>query len=238
MTNAHKNATDTFDNTTRSSNNITIVNMAQNKNDTYDEHNPPMVVATTLASEEAPPSTSPQPDVVLHSAPPSQPSAPNTNEEQTDPVTNKMVASGTAGAVLGFLFGGPLVAALLGFGAAYATKKDGAAGDAARALGDMAVSVKEKAIEVDQKHHVVDRSQRAAGEAWDSAKEYDQHHNVLEKTKDAVVAGWKSFTNFVRERRLLQRGVDGVGRGIEFVSEKVSGESLPAAGENETKSTL
>jgi len=64
---------------------------------------------------------------------------------------DRMVASGTTGAVLGFLFGGPILSALLGFGAAYATKKNGAPGDAARALGDVGLTVREKAIEVDER---------------------------------------------------------------------------------------
>jgi hypothetical protein len=133
-----------------------------------------------------------------------------------------MVASGTTGAVLGFLFGGPILSALLGFGAAYATKKDGAPGDAARALGDVGLTVRQKAVEVDEKHHVVEKTTKVATDVWEGAKQYDQKHNVLEKTKDFTVASWLSFVKFVQERRLLQRGVDGVGRGYEFIADKIA----------------
>jgi hypothetical protein len=133
----------------------------------------------------------------------------------------KMVASGTTGAVLGFLFGGPILSALLGFGAAYVSKTNGAPGDAARALGDVGVSVKKTAIEVDEKHHIVEKSTKVASSAWDGAKQYDQKHNVLDTTKHFAVANWQSFVHFIHERRILQKGVDGFGRGYEFVAEKV-----------------
>mmetsp|Transcript_112012 Transcript_112012/g.157023 ORF Transcript_112012/g.157023 Transcript_112012/m.157023 type:complete len:197 (+) Transcript_112012:53-643(+) len=136
---------------------------------------------------------------------------------------NQMVASGTTGAVVGFLFGGPILSALLGFGAAYASKKEGATGDAARALGDMGVSVREKAIEVDEKHHIVEKSSQAAQNAWDNARQYDHQYNVLDKTKDFAVWSWQSFVSYVQEHKLLEKGVDGVGRGYEYVAEKVGG---------------
>jgi hypothetical protein len=121
--------------------------------------------------------------------------------------------------------GGPLISALLGFGAAYATQKPGAPGDAARALGDVAISTKEKAKELDEKHHIVDRSKKAATEAWEKTKECDHCHNVLDTLKNTIVFIWGALVNFVQENRLLERGVDGVGLGYEYVVERVSGES-------------
>jgi hypothetical protein len=226
--------------------------MTENKSSTYDEHDPPLVPATLLRNDKglladsslasspretessaAPPQDQdedvpdvPQPsyqDTVVMSSTPrtSQDSAGQTQSQRTNP----KVASGAAGAVIGFLFGGPILAALLGFGAAYATQKEGATGDAARALGDVAISTKEKALEVDKKHNVVNRSKEAAADVWGKAKKYDQQYNVLDKMKDVAVFSWKSFTDFIRDRRVLERGVDGVGRGYEYVSKKVSGES-------------
>lgn len=139
---------------------------------------------------------------------------------ETSPTDDKMVASGTTGAVLGFLLGGPILSALLGFGAAYVSQKDGAPGDAARTLGDVGISVRNKAVEVDEKHHIVERSSKVANGAWEGAKKYDQK-NILGKSKDFTVDVWQSFVDFIRERRILQRGVDGVGQGYEFVAEKV-----------------
>lgn len=157
-----------------------------------------------------------QPPVVVRSS-----SSESTSDESHSP-KDKMVASGATGAVLGFLFGGPILSALLGFGAAYASQKNGVPGDAARALGDVGITVRDKAIEVDEKHHIVEKSSKVATDVWEGAKQFDQRHNILEKSKDFTVASWKSFVKFVQERRILQKGVDGVGCGYEFVAEKLN----------------
>jgi len=157
----------------------------------------------------------PKPDVLRSS------SSGESSSDVSHSAHDKMVASGMTGAVLGFLLGGPILSALCGFGAAYVSQKDGAPGDAARAIGDIGISVKNKAAEVDKKHHIVERTSEAANGAWEGAKKYDQKYNVLEKSKRFTVDAWQSFVKFVRERRLLQRGVDGVGRGYEFVAGKV-----------------
>eukprot|EP00934_Nitzschia_sp_Nitz4_P000498 Nitzschia sp. Nitz4//scaffold165_size50357//19069//19605//NITZ4_007020-RA/size50357-processed-gene-0.57-mRNA-1//-1//CDS//3329538129//498//frame0 len=139
-----------------------------------------------------------------------------------NPSQKKMVASGATGAVVGFLFGGPILSALLGFGAAYVSQRQGKDGDAARALGDFGVSVKNKAAEIDQEHKVVERTSKAAKGAWDGAQKYDQRHNILEKSRGFAIDTWKSFVNFVQEKRVLQQGVDGFGKGYEYVAEKVT----------------
>jgi hypothetical protein len=193
-----------------------------------DEPEPPLVPAT-LAPNEGSALPQEHNDTEGISLPHSVPTtSPRSNEGPTrtteSPDDKEMMASGTAGAVLGFFLGGPLIAALLGFGAAYATQKPGAPGDAARALGDVAISTKEKAKELDGKHHIVDRSKKAATEAWEQAKEYDRQHNVLDTVRDAIIFIWGAFVNFVQEHRLLERGVAGVGCGYEYLVERLSGE--------------
>merc|ERR1719491_1503164 len=68
--------------------------------------------------------------------------------------------AGQGGAVLGFLVGGPIGSALLGFGSAYAIRKpkDSTIGKASRSLADLTLSVKEKAKGVEKEHHFVERS--------------------------------------------------------------------------------
>ncbi len=146
----------------------------------------------------------------------------SSSSDESHSPNEKTIASGATGAIVGFLFGGPILSALLGFGAAYVSQKTGAPGDAARALGDIGLSVRNKAKEVDDKHHIVEKSSKVATDVWEGAKQYDQKHNILEKTKDFTVASWESFVKFVQDRRILQKGVDGVGQGYEFVAEKLS----------------
>ena len=143
------------------------------------------------------------------------------------PETDVVVASGTTAAVLGFFFmGGPIGAVLLGFSAAYAAQKEGAAGDIARTVGDIGVTVRQKAQQINNKHQIVDRSAKAATKAWESAKEYDRQHHVLDKTVDALIRGWHRFIEFVKEHRLMERGMEGAGRGYEFVAERLSNNSI------------
>ncbi|KAL3919810.1 MAG: hypothetical protein SGARI_007109 [Bacillariaceae sp.] len=83
--------------------------------------------------------------------------APSSEDAAAAAPANITVASGTTAAVFGFLFlGGPIGAVILGFSAAYASQKEGAAGDIARTVGDIGVTVKEKAKQINDKHHLVD----------------------------------------------------------------------------------
>jgi hypothetical protein len=132
-----------------------------------------------------------------------------------------MVASGVAGMVVGLLLFGPIVGAITGFGSAYSTKKDGPAGDIARAMGDIALAIGDKAIELDQKHRLVEKSHDAIVAGWEKAKALDQKHQILIKVKDFVVFSWKETVEFTRRHRLLERGVQGVGRGFEWLFRKL-----------------
>ena len=215
----------------------------------YDELNPPLVQATFADDTEtrsvqdrdfvggpasyASHSSTSQTAQTMNSSPPTYSQAVGTslrnqdnndNDHSNNTNDSRMAASGAAGAVLGFLFGGPLFAILCGFGSAYATTKDGAPGDAARALGDVAITAKTKAEEIDKEHNVVYRSKQAAAEMWENAKEYDRRHNILDQAKQFAVFSWKSFVKFVQDHRVLERGVDGVGKGFEYVAGRVVGD--------------
>ncbi|KAG7342099.1 hypothetical protein IV203_007191 [Nitzschia inconspicua] len=173
----------------------------------YDEpistHNDEQVVDTTSLTYVSPATTS--------------------ETEPGSEADRQMIASGTTAAVFGFLFlGGPLGAVILGCSAAYASQKEGAAGDIARSIGDVGVSIKEKAQQIDNKHHIVDRTSKAATKAWKSAMEYDREHRVLDKILAALQQGWQQLTRFVREHRLLERGVESAGRGYAYVAELTS----------------
>jgi hypothetical protein len=136
----------------------------------------------------------------------------------------RVVGAGTASAVLGLLLCGPIGAALLGFGAAYAAEnKEGVVGDAARAIGDVALQARDRAVEIDRKHRVVDKSKKAASEAWDRAKEADRKHRILERARDFAVCSWTATADFCRRHNLVERGVNGIGKGVCWVLEKLAG---------------
>ena len=137
----------------------------------------------------------------------------------------RVAAAGTACCIFGCLLGGPVAAVVSGLGTAFvAQNKEGATGDIARAIGDVALKARDKAREVDEKHRVAEKSVRAASVAVDKAREMDRAYNICEKTKAAVVYTGTTVINFAVEHRVLERSIRGVGRGLEYLGEAVSGE--------------
>ena len=126
--------------------------------------------------------------------------------------------AGVGGAVVGLVLGGPVGSAFLGFGSAYAVRKENKAGDAARALGEMTLSVKNKAIEIEDKHRYMERSVTAINSTCEKSK-----CTLLHKTKKAVVDTWTTLERCTKRKQLLERGVEGTGRGVEYVASVVTG---------------
>lgn len=131
--------------------------------------------------------------------------------------------SGVAGAVVGLLVGGPILAAVVGFGSAYAVRKDGAAGDVARALGEVAISVQDKTNEWESKHHVIENTKMAIEET-DSA--------IAISVRDFAVNVWKKAEEMEKRHQLMERGVEGTGRGLEYIASKLQ----QSISNNETES--
>mmetsp|Transcript_14489 Transcript_14489/g.20435 ORF Transcript_14489/g.20435 Transcript_14489/m.20435 type:complete len:147 (-) Transcript_14489:123-563(-) len=76
--------------------------------------------------------------------------------------------------ILGCLIGGPILAVAAGAGTAYATGKEGATGDIARAAGDVALSVKDKAKELDDKHDLKAKTKTASKDLYERTKAASQ----------------------------------------------------------------
>ena len=110
---------------------------------------------------------------------------------------------------------------ILGFGAAHATKKEGAVGDTARAVGDIALSAREKAREINQRHNVVERSSTAAQDAWQKAQDMDQEHHYLERGRNCAVKMWTALVDFVQRHNLIERGVNTIGRTVVWAAESI-----------------
>ena len=218
---------------------IKAITMVENKKSAYDNDNPHMFQATAASVEGsvegmeadllrldarevdeestgASRHDSTEADILIDDGVPTLPT------EEEDLQQKRKVGAGIFSGVVGFFLGGPILAVIFGFGAAYASDKNGAVGDSARAVGDVASMVKEKAFEIDKKHSVVDRGKVVAADAYDKAKEMDQKHHILEKTKDFLVYSWHSLVDFVRRHRVVECGVEGVGRGAVWSAEKIS----------------
>lgn len=132
-----------------------------------------------------------------------------------------MVAAGVASAVVASLLLGPFVGTIAGFGSAYATQKEGATGDIARAIGEVALITGDKARAIDQKHRIVDHTKKIIADAWERAKELDQEHHILDRAKDFVAFIWQQSVSFTRRHRILEKSVEATGRGLEWLFRQV-----------------
>ena len=125
--------------------------------------------------------------------------------------------AGIGGAVLGFIFGGPILSALLGFSAAYAVRKKNATGDAARSLGGLFVSVQEKTAEIEEKNHFIEKTRTSVNDFCDDENE----KSVPFKTRAFLVSTWLAVSKFTKEKQLLERGVEQTGKGLEFIGKSI-----------------
>jgi len=151
--------------------------------------------------------------------------------------------AGQGGAVLGFVVGGPIGSALLGFGSAYAIRKpkDSTIGKASRSLANLTVSVKEKAKGVEEEHHFVKRSKATIGNICgdnndnedvvetrndDNSNNNDNENgsskNIAYKTRALAVSSWKAASKFTKDNQVIERGVEGTGKGIEYLDGAIS----------------
>jgi len=152
--------------------------------------------------------------------------------------------AGHGGAVLGFLVGGPIGSALLGFGSAYAIRKpkDSTLGKSSRSLAELTISLKEKAKGVEEKHHFVKRSKttidQLCGDTTNDDNNNDHanrdnddtnnkneksHSNIIaSKTRSIIVSGWDSVSQYTKKNQLIEQGVEGTGKGIEYLDDAIS----------------
>merc|ERR1712174_46555 len=133
-----------------------------------------------------------------------------------------MGGAGVAAGVGCTLLAGPIVGVIAGLGAAHLTRKDGAAGNAARSLGDVALSVKDKATEFDAKHRISDRTKNVTDNAWESVRKLEGDNGPIQKSKNAIVKGLGNTVEYTRRNRLIERSVDEVGKAIDWTTNKLS----------------
>ena len=148
----------------------------------------------------------------------------------SDDQYNVLVRCGVTAAVLGFLFGGPLLSQIFGALAAYASQKNDRVGGYVRALGNMGVRVKDRSIAIDNRLHLTKR----ASDAWAGVK---GKYGILDKLAAMFLGLWLWFVKVVTERHMVEKRIELAGRGYEYVAKKIggSGKSCITAEENQKK---
>ena len=149
--------------------------------------------------------------------------------------------AGQGGAVVGMLVGGPIGCAVVGFGAAYAVRKDNALGRAARTLGQYTLQAKHKISHERHVRHVYEQSvntvnklcedpnttteeQKYAAVAGTEQRAGQQqpdpkNKNIAFRTREFFRTGWTTTTQFTKDHQIVEKGVEGTGKGIEFVGD-------------------
>uniref|UniRef100_A0A7R9Z7I3 Uncharacterized protein n=1 Tax=Pseudictyota dubia TaxID=2749911 RepID=A0A7R9Z7I3_9STRA len=181
---------------------------------------PPLVVAAPIASVD-------DADVATNNDPGDHEGniddAAHSGEESEH---TRTTAAGVAAGIVGFLFGGPVLALLAGGGTFYAARRrDSVAGDFARAVGDVALTARDKAEELDKKHHIVDKTKSAAEDAWEKAKQLEEEHHFLDKVRNALVIALEKTMAFNDQHHVLDKVTHAMSSFFRFVSTKVWEES-------------
>jgi len=154
----------------------------------------------------------------------------NKSERESIDITKSVVEedkhlvrpAGVGAAVFGFVFGGPILSALLGFSAAYAVRKKDSAGNLARALGELTISAQEKTARLEEKTRIGEKTTKSINDFCDDERE----ESLAFKTRAFLVSVWLNATKFTKDNQLIERGVEGTGKGLEFIGksfEKLTG---------------
>lgn len=110
---------------------------------------------------------------------------------------------------------------ILGLGASYATEREDAWGDTARAVGEISLQIRDRAQRLNRDHHILDRSQVALNQAWERAQAYDREHHVLDRLAVALSRVWAATQDYVQRHNIIERSIQSVGRGLEWVLCKI-----------------
>jgi len=129
---------------------------------------------------------------------------------------SRMVGAGVTTTVVALMFG-PVIAIIVGTGAAYGTTQPGAAGDVCRAIGDLGIFAQRRAREVNEKHNLVDKAKKGSERMLDSLKKADKKHNILKSVGDGLKVAFCRIVKLERDHRVIARCV-------EFLSDKVNGQ--------------
>jgi hypothetical protein len=207
-------------------------------------YNPVLVVEESSAGRSSAPSSDQQPDLIQYAdAEPILPSGPaepysrsisgssssssssctGTIAGQPIDITESVPAgqkhlvapAGIGAAILGFILGGPILSALLGFSSAYIVRKDGTVGDVARSVGEVTLSVQDTATTIEEKHGFFSRTKKVVDD-WTGDEK--RSNRLAFQARSAIVSSCTTVAEYTRKHQLLERGVETTGQGIEYVT--------------------
>jgi len=110
---------------------------------------------------------------------------------------------------------------------AYASTKEGAVGDIARASGDLALSVGDKAKEINEKHRIVEHIKESAKKGYEAVEKFDQKHGIVQGIKYFLAKIWSKSVQFEHEHHFTENILDAICRGAQILVEKIHCSNSP-----------
>eukprot|EP01041_Mallomonas_annulata_P000788 gene788-1527_t len=112
----------------------------------------------------------------------------NVSSQTPTTMTSSSIALGAAaaGGILATLVVGPVTGIIVAGVALYATTRNDAVGDVARATGAATNVVYDKAVQAEKKYSITDRLMSAGSATIKKAKEIDNEYKIADKTKSAL----------------------------------------------------
>ena len=151
-------------------------------------------------------------DVVSDKVDPSRASTCPT-EDQQGSARDLVGPSCIAGAVVGLVLGGPILAVVVGLGSAHAARNDGRAGDVARAMGETVLYIQSTGQAWEDQHHVLRDMQSSISRRGDS--------QVIGRVCNVMQKGWKSAVQLNQRHKWAERGMEVTGRRLKDLSGKI-----------------
>ncbi len=155
-------------------------------------------------------------DVISDEADPSRVSTSRTlhsHEARQGSAHDLVGPSCIAGAVVGLVLGGPILAVVVGLGSAHAARNDGRAGYVARAMGETVLYIQSTGQTWEDKHHVLRDMQSSITCGGDS--------QVIGRVCTVMQKGWKSAVQLNQRQKWTERGMEITGRRLKELSGKI-----------------
>ena len=135
------------------------------------------------------------------------------NEDHQRSAYDLVGPSCIAGAVVGLLLGGPILAAVVGLGSAHAARKEGRAGDVARAMGETVLYIQSTGQAWEDQHHILQDMQPSIT--------CDGGSQVIGRVFDVMQKGWKSAGQLNQRHKWTERGMEFTSHRLKDFSGKI-----------------
>mmetsp|Transcript_102004 Transcript_102004/g.287974 ORF Transcript_102004/g.287974 Transcript_102004/m.287974 type:complete len:329 (-) Transcript_102004:76-1062(-) len=133
-------------------------------------------------------------------------------------VKQALSAAAIGGAAGLLVVHGPITAAALAVGAAYATTRNDTSGEAAREVGNAGIAAVRRARKFNQEHKVTSNVSEKVEEALVKARAMDEKYGLIDKTQAMASSSWETLSEVDRNHHVSMK----LGRGLTTATASVA----------------